>query len=78
MPYEEHLTELPLWDGLVIHHSADRGGVDHTRCAYVDNTPDPEDAPKVFVHHRATDGLELDDAEALSRAILAAVEEARS
>jgi hypothetical protein len=78
VPYADHVADLPNWEGYVIHYSAERGGVRHSRAAFVDNTIDPTDPPLVFVDGNAAHGLELDGAEALARAILAAVEEARS
>lgn len=78
VPYESHFGDLALWEGLVIHHSAERGGVDHSRCAYPDGTPDKTEPPLVYLRHRMTDGIGLEEVEALARQILAAVEEARS
>lgn len=74
--YEEHVRELRELEGFAIHWSAD-GLVRHSRAAFVDNTVDPEDPPRVYVDG-AADGISLDDAETLARTILAAVEEARS
>jgi hypothetical protein len=78
VPYAEHVGDLPTLEGYVIHHSATRGGVRHSRGAFVDNAIDPTDPPLVYVEAGAADGMELDAAEALARAILAAVEEARA
>ena len=75
--YAEHLADLALWDGFVFHHGPERNGVGHTRCAFPDGTIAPDDPPRVYLP-TICDGLPLDDAEALARQILAAVEEARS
>lgn len=78
VPYAEHVEALPNWEGFVIHWSAETRGVRHSRCAYVDNVPDPEEPPLVFVHAHTSDGISLEEAEALATRILAAVKEARA
>ena len=40
---EDHVADLPNMDGFVIHWSASNGLVRHSRAAYIDNTPDPQD-----------------------------------
>jgi hypothetical protein len=78
IPYAEHVGDLPAWEGYVIHYSATRDGVRHSRAAFVDNEIDPTEPPLVYVVANAADGMELEAAESLARAILAAVAEARS
>jgi hypothetical protein len=83
IPTEEHLVELPNWEGSVIHTNAERlvAGcrVTLSRLAYADGTPEPDSisgrADMVLI-----DGhdMNVEDAEAFARAILAAVSEARS
>ncbi|HWI43274.1 MAG TPA: hypothetical protein VNS81_06610 [Nocardioides sp.] len=76
--YAEHVADLPNQEGFVIHRSAGRDGVSHSRCAYVDNVLEPGTEPQIFVDGPSADGISLNQAEALARRILAAVEEARA
>jgi hypothetical protein len=76
--YENHVADLPNLEGYVIHWSENNGKVRHSRAAFVDNTVDPTEPPLIFVDYHASDGISLEDAEALARAILAAVAEARA
>ncbi|MFA6298788.1 MAG: hypothetical protein WC642_06460 [Nocardioides sp.] len=77
IPLEEHIRDLPNWEGMVLHWSAaDSEGVRHSACAYPDGTLDPTDPPLVYLP-ASSDACGLDDAERLALAILSAVEEAR-
>jgi hypothetical protein len=82
IPTDEHLADLPNWEGSVIHHSAtvkvDRFHVSCSRLAYPDGTPQPDPHGPADVVIIDDDALDLDVAEAFARAILAAVSEARS
>ncbi|MGC4111712.1 MAG: hypothetical protein QM747_15110 [Nocardioides sp.] len=84
---QEHLDDLDGWEGRCIHWNRSRAStdldwrgdprwfVDHVASSWVDGSPD-EEAPSEFAH--CPESMPLDDAEAFARAILAAVEEARS
>jgi hypothetical protein len=78
---QEHLEQLDNLEGRCIHYSfevtARHWSVDHSSDTYVDGTPDPKDPPIVHLHS-SSEGLSVDQAEAFARAILAAVEVARS
>ena len=73
--YEFHLEELGEWEGFVIHHSAPRRWVFHTRHAYPDNSMSSE-APRIFCE--APNDLSIAEAEQLVRSLSAAIEEARA
>ncbi|TYL55744.1 hypothetical protein FXB39_00605 [Nocardioides sp. BGMRC 2183] len=75
VPYEDHLADLPAWEGFVIHRSDYERRVGHSCMAYIDGTLDPTNPP--LVHLVVPHELSLDDAEALAGELLAAVREAR-
>jgi hypothetical protein len=77
VPQEEHVADLPDWEGFVIHWSEETAGVRLAASTYIDGTPDPEDPPLVYVHTSA-EGITPDDAERLAGALLAVVREARA
>jgi len=72
---DSHLSDLPDWDGFVIHLSAERTGdgwaVWHSRSAYIDGTPSeaPEVTSRVDAH------LSAAAAEDLANALLEVVAE---
>lgn len=74
--YEYHFGELGELEGFVIHHSAPRQWVWHSRSAYPDGTIDLGEAPTVWLE--APQGLTIEEAEGLARNLMAAVEEARA
>ena len=75
---DQHIADLPNWEGYVIHWSAENHGVAHSELCYPDGTPDETERPLVHVYGCATPELSPDEAEALAQAILAAVKEARA
>lgn len=78
---EEHVTQIEAYEGFVIHHSPNREEdnwfVYHGRSSFPDGRLDPDDPPQVTAAYHG-DFLSPDAAERFARAILAAVEEART
>ena len=77
VPYQEHVDDLPNWEGFVIHWSAEVDGVRHSSETYPDGTLAAHEPPQVHIYDR-DDQMTPDDAERFARRILAAVAEARS
>lgn len=73
--YDHHYEDLGEHDGFVIHHS-EGGSVWHSRCAYPDNTVDPDEPPMIWID--APEGVTIEQAEALAAALLRAIGEARA
>jgi hypothetical protein len=79
---QSHLDDLENWEGQCIHwnraRDTDAWYVDHVLSTFVDGTPSDEAPGLNAVVKNHVEFLTLDQAEEFARAILAAVEEARS
>ena len=75
---EDHIADLPNWEGRVIHWSALTERVNHSSETYPDGTPVLDDEPPMIWINGLCEDLTVDEAERLAEAILAAVKEARA
>ncbi|MFJ9315742.1 hypothetical protein ACIRN4_16245 [Pimelobacter simplex] len=75
LTYEHHLADLGELDGFVHHFSAPVRGVTHSLETYPDGTDSGQGAR---VYLEAPSELNLVQAEALAKRLLAVIEEARS
>ncbi|GAB3659320.1 hypothetical protein GCM10027596_16740 [Nocardioides korecus] len=80
----EHLADLPNWDGMVVHWSADlpAGEARSVRIAsttFPDGTPDPAEPMSLFLDDSGLpDGAPLEAAQQHAEGILAALKVARA